>query len=305
MGAYMKVQKDRKPCFLFLDSLDYMSLKRGFMTQQFKYVMAVVLCFFAFKGRADEHGLFVGSAVEQASEQPNVDSEVYEEAPGDLDDPLEPFNRLMFMINDFADTLVLNPMAMLYKTFLPEFVQTSISNALGNLSEPLNFINSSLQGKIDDAFETLGRFIVNSTLGILGIFDVASDIGLKKHSEDFGQTLSSWGFTTGPYLVLPLLGPSSFRDAIGQGVDIFTDPMNAISRHNDKENYVTIRWTSESLSRRANYADEITSLKETSLDFYATIRSLYIQRRKHLVNDGVYYDNGDTPSPEGYDEAFD
>ncbi|PLX29393.1 MAG: ABC transporter [Alphaproteobacteria bacterium] len=222
---------------------------------------------------------------------------------GEIDDPLEPFNRLMFMINDFADIIVINPLAMIYKTFLPDFVQTGVRNTLSNLMEPVRFVNSALQGKIDDAFETLGRFIVNSTLGIVGLFDVASEIGLEKHEEDFGQTLESWGFESGPYLVLPLLGPSSLRDALGQGVDTFGDPVNLVLRANDKKEYIYIRWSAEVLSRRAYYSDEIDSLKETSIDFYATVRSLYAQRRAHLNRDGKP-SSSEGPLPLTYDEAF-
>ena len=240
---------------------------------------------------SQEHHPITAEDVEESSED------------GEIDDPLEPFNRLMFMINDFADTIVINPLAMIYKTFLPDFVQTGVRNTLSNLMEPLRFINSSLQGKIDDAFETLGRFIINSTLGILGIFDVASDLGLEKHEEDFGQTLASWGFESGPYLVLPILGPSSLRDALGQGVDTLGDPVNIVLRAKDKENYMYIRWSAEVLSRRAYYSDEIDSLKETSIDFYATVRSLYAQRRAHLNRDGAP-STVEGPQPSVHDEAF-
>ncbi len=280
------------------------------MTKLFFVGLVVFLGFFSERAAANDHAIYVGAALERPPEMEMKDyddlpfEEKYEVSRGDLEDPLEPFNRLMFMINDFADTLVFNPMANLYKTFLPDFVQTGVSNALSNLSEPLRFANCVLQGKIDDAFETLGRFIVNSTLGILGLFDVASDIGLEKHVEDFGQTLASWGITAGPYLVLPILGPSSFRDAIGQGVDTFADPVNYIARCHRKKQYIIIRWSAEAISRRALYIDEIDSLKETSIDFYATIRTLYHQRRQHLIRDGAAPETPDEPDPDDYDEAF-
>lgn len=276
------------------------------MTPRIFFVAFFILGALCFKAGADEQALVVGAALEQPTNPLGESFDGYDQSNDsvDIDDPLEPFNRLMFMLNDFADILILNPMAMIYKTFLPDFVQTGVSNALGNLSEPLNFINSTLQGKIDDAFETLGRFLINSTLGLFGLIDVASDLGLKKHSEDFGQTLSSWGVSSGPYLVLPLLGPSSFRDAIGHGVDWASDPTNAAAKHHKKKKYITIRWSAEALSRRARHSDDIDSLKETSLDFYATIRSLYAQHRKHLINDGRPQEETDTPNPEDYDDAF-
>ncbi len=135
-------------------------------------------------------------------------------------DPYESYNRAMFNFNDTVDTYALKPVATAYKNVTPSFVQTGVNNFFGNLSDAWSAVNNLLQGKGQDGMSDVARFALNSTLGIVGLFDIASEAGLPKHKEDFGQTLGVWGVESGPYLVLPLLGPSTVRDTVALPVDI-------------------------------------------------------------------------------------
>lgn len=162
--------------------------------------------------------------LEENAEEPRVElSEGYKDktATDKYSDPWEGFNRRMYYFNAKADEYVLLPVVAGYKAITPDFVETGVSNFFSNLGEIPVFINSLLQAKVGVAAETFGRFAVNTTVGIFGLFDVATPIGLDKQNEDFGQTLGVWGVDSGPYLVLPLLGPSSLRDATGAAIDMF------------------------------------------------------------------------------------
>ena len=139
-------------------------------------------------------------------------------------DPLEPANRSIYQFNERFDRVLLAPAATLYQTVTPPPVRGGVSNFFGNFRDVTTTVNDLLQFKISDAFSDAGRVLVNSTIGIFGIFDVATRIGLKKHNEDFGQTLAPWGTPDGPFLVLPILGPSTTRDAVGLIGDYVTDP---------------------------------------------------------------------------------
>ncbi|HBF91680.1 MAG TPA: VacJ family lipoprotein, partial [Hyphomonas atlantica] len=145
---------------------------------------------------------------------------------GTVSDPYEGFNRQMFAFNSEVDKYALGPAAGAYETVTPEFARDRVGDFLHNLKSPVIFINDVLQGEGDRAGDTLGRFLINSTIGVAGLWDVAGYNGIEKHSEDFGQTLAVWGVESGPYLVLPLMGPTTPRDLFGGGIDRALDPLN-------------------------------------------------------------------------------
>lgn len=204
---------------------------------------------------------------------------VAEEA--DDGDPIEGFNRTIFTFNHGVDTVLIRPIAWGYKYVMPDYGEERVSSFFSNLGEPVNFLNSGLQGDADQAFNSLFRFLINSSVGIAGLYDHAQYAGLPYRREDFGQTLGSWGLDHGFYVVLPLFGPSSARDGIGRVVDIFTDPFNYI---NDDTTRIAIT-AGRVIETRAGLL-EITDQFDDSIDPYATYRSAYLQRRLDMVNNG-------------------
>ena len=204
------------------------------------------------------------------------------DANGD-DDPLEGYNRAMFEINRTIDGVLLKPAAELYELVLPQVVRDRISNVLGNLGEPLNMLNNLAQGKFERAGSSLMRFTINSTFGVAGVFDVATDWGYEHTPEDFGQTLASWGVGDKPFIMLPLLGPSNPRDAAGFGVDWVADPLGYILPTDAS----TARTVTSGISQRAEFLDELETLENTSVDFYAAMRELYKQYRENEIRDGA------------------
>ncbi len=203
--------------------------------------------------------------------------------PDDANDPLEGYNRAMFGINGMVDGVLLKPAAELYVRALPTPLRRGVSNLLDNLGAPLDAANNLLQGKAVRAGTSLGRFAVNSTLGLGGVFDVAEGFGWKRAPEDFGQTLASWGMGEGPYLVLPLLGPSNPRDALGFAVDWAADPPGRVLG----DTFGLGRTVVSGVARRADYLDTLDVLEETSVDFYAAMRGFYRQYRANAVRDGA------------------
>jgi phospholipid-binding lipoprotein MlaA len=198
-------------------------------------------------------------------------------------DPLEPMNRTVYQFNDHFDRVLLKPAATLYNTVTPPPVRGGVKNVFGNFRDVTTTINDLLQAKVSAAFSDSGRVLVNTTVGMFGIFDVASRIGLKKHSEDFGQTLAVWGTGDGPYLVLPILGPSTTRDAVGLIGDYLTDPQFYLftdSATND------IALTIRIVSVRADLAEGEQIFNAAAIDRYAFLRDAYLQRRHNLINDG-------------------
>ena len=210
-------------------------------------------------------------------------------------DPLEPFNRAIYQFNDGLDKAIMKPVATVYKEVLPEFARTGVTNFFNNLYDIITALNNLLQGKISDAVSDVGRLAVNTTIGVAGLIDVATEIGLEKHKEDFGQTLGRWGIGDGPYLQIPFLGPSSFRDAIGAFADFKVDPIRWIWR-----DHVAIRnsvWGLYFVNLRANLLDSTKILDEAALDPYEFQRDAYLQRRRNLVYDG-------NPPPQKEDEEL-
>jgi len=203
-------------------------------------------------------------------------------------DPFETVNRFIFAINEAIDVLVLQPVAATYRFLLPQVVQDSVRNVTRNLKAPVIFVNEVWQGKNDRASATIVRFLANSTLGLAGLFDVADSWGYPYHDEDFGQTLGLYGAGPGPYLVLPLFGPSTIRDAIGLGVDSLIDPWSYVLTAADVKDDTEIllgRRIAAGLDLRARNLDTLEDLKRDSVDFYARIRSLYLQNRRSLIDD--------------------
>jgi phospholipid-binding lipoprotein MlaA len=208
-------------------------------------------------------------------------------------DPLEPLNRAVYKLNDGLDKVLLKPVATVYKTVLPQFVRTGVTNFYNNLYDVLTALNNLLQGKVGDAVSDIGRIAVNTTVGLAGFIDVATEVGLEKHKEDFGQTLGRWGINSGPYLQIPFFGPSSFRDGVGSAVDFKLDPIRLIWRnHMRTRNSV---WALYIINLRANLLDSTKILDEAALDPYEFQRDAYLQRRRNLVYDG-------NPPPEKDDE---
>jgi phospholipid-binding lipoprotein MlaA len=198
-------------------------------------------------------------------------------------DPFEKFNRAMFTFNGKVDRYFARPVARGYRRVVPRPVRTGISNFFRNLREPIVILNGLLQGKFKQAGSDLGRFLMNSTVGLYGLFDVATKVGLKKHDEDFGQTLGRWGVREGPFLVLPLFGPSGVRDGFGLVVDIQVDPVWQEDDSSTRSKLVAIRF----ISTRANLLDATDIFEQAGADDpYLFVREFYRQRRRSLVYDG-------------------
>lgn len=203
-----------------------------------------------------------------------------------INDPAEPTNRAIFEVNRGLDTALLKPLATFYRDVTPQFFQDRINDALNNLRSPVIFLNDLLQGELDRAITTVVRFMINSTWGLLGLNDIATDLGLEGHDEDFGQTLAVWGVPEGPYMVLPLFGPSNPRDTIGIAVDFLVDPFNIWADNTDRDFAILSRAGTRAVDLRATHMEALDSVEKTSLDFYASIRSLYRQRRANEIRNG-------------------
>lgn len=204
-----------------------------------------------------------------------------------IGDPFEGINRQIFKANNFFDRIFFKPLAQAYDFILPDSLQASIGNALRNLGSPLNFANQLLQGDFKGAGKTLGRFVVNSTLGVGGLVDFAdAELNWEHENEDLGQTLAVWGVPSGPYLILPFFGPSTVRDAFGLGVESFGDPLDIWLRNNDELVFRTSRTGVAALDGRASALGLLEELRDGSLDFYSALRSSFTQRRESLIRDG-------------------
>jgi len=224
--------------------------------------------------------LLPGCATRPNTAQPSVAEEE------DFDDPLEDTNRAIFDFNQIVDRNVLVPVAKAYRTVLPDLVRDSIRDFLHNLRAPLIFANDALQGDFERAGQTFARFTLNSTLGIGGLIDVAGQWGqLPYHEQDLGVTFGTWGIPEGPYLVVPILGPSNPRDLSGQVAEGFGDPFNYIVTGNPYTLYWIpfVRGGVSGIDQRSRYIETLADIERTSLDYYATIRSLYRQRRAALI----------------------
>lgn len=224
-----------------------------------------------------------------------------EGAPAANADPWEPMNRKVDTFNTKVDSVTLKPVAEGYKKVVPEFIQRRVSNFSNNLRGPLHIINNFLQGQGAQGLESTGRFLANSTIGLLGLFDVASHMGLEEHSEDFGQTFAVWGVPSGPYVIVPFYGPNTLRDALALPLDFVADPL--FHYENDRVRYAL--YALRMIDLRARFLG-VESFVEDSFDRYIAIRESYLQHRRYEVYDGNppmdedFYDDylEDLPPPE-------
>lgn len=210
-----------------------------------------------------------------------------------IPDPWEKFNRSMYAVNDVLDRFILAPAAIAYAVITPKPLRRGISNALDNANSPVVIANDVLQLKFKRAGVAIARLAVNSTIGLGGFLDVGSRIGLKEHTEDFGQTLGHWGVSTGPYVFLPLLGPTTVRDGVGAGADVVMTPF----AWTEFGGFKVLRWSRAGLTAldaRAEALRPLAELRRTSADPYVTIRTFYALARKSAITDGTE-DAGDLP----------
>lgn len=219
------------------------------------------------------------SACASTSQTTTADGEV------EVYDPMEGVNRGVFAFNDAVDDVLLKPVAKGYRAVVPKPVRSGLRNFLNNLRSPIVIANQLLQGDLEGTGNALVRVAVNTTVGVGGLFDVAATGGIKDEPEDFGQTLGVWGVGHGPYMVLPLLGPSSVRDGTGMLVDSFADPVRLYLFNTGRESVHYVRVGLSALDKREELLDVMEDLEKNSFDYYAAMRSAYIQRREALVND--------------------
>lgn len=195
-------------------------------------------------------------------------------------DPFEGFNRTMFEFNDTVDRVALKPAATVYQDVLPSFVQTAIGNFFGNLGDVWTMVNNFLQGNVEDGMSDVMRVTFNSTFGFGGILDIASEAGITKHKEDFGQTLGTWGVGSGPYVVLPFFGPSTLRDTAALPVDISADIWTYVTPVDVRNVGIVVR----TIDQRASALNATNLLEDAALDRYTFVRGAYLQRRESLIN---------------------
>ena len=199
-------------------------------------------------------------------------------------DPWQGFNPSMYAFNDTLDSAIVKPAAKGYRAITPDFVETGVRNVFGNLDDVSIGVNNVLQGKLTDAGSDVGRILVNTTIGIGGLFDIASKMGLRKHEEDFGQTLGVWGVPSGPYLVLPFFGPSTLRDSPSIPVDrILLDPLTYVELKTGERVAINAL---DLVSLRAELLSLEDAVEGISQDQYTLIREAYLDRREFLLNDG-------------------
>ena len=209
---------------------------------------------------------------------------------GNPKDPIEGFNRAVFALNDGADKAILKPVAKGYDAVVPVPAKTGVANFFGNIADVFIGVNDLLQGKVRDAAGDAGRVLVNSTIGILGIIDFASDFGLEKHEEDFGQTFGRWGAGPGAYVVVPFFGPRDVRDTAGLLLDSYTDPIGGMHNIAARNTLLATRVVSDRVALLP--AEKV--IEEAALDKYSYIRDAYLQRRRSLIYDGA--------PPHSYDD---
>lgn len=225
--------------------------------------------------------LLAGCATPPAATDKEAMAE-YEQA----NDPGEPTNRVIFQVNQGLDKGVIKPVAQGYRAVVPYPLRDRVRDFLSNLREPWTFVNDVLQFEFGRAGITLGRFCFNSTFGMLGIVDIATSAGLEGHTEDFGQTLAVWGVGEGPFVTLPFFGPSNPRDTVGLVVDSFLDPFGIWLGGWVPDEAMWSKTGLSAVDKREKYLDPLDEIERTSLDYYASLRSLYRQRRAEEIRNG-------------------
>lgn len=203
----------------------------------------------------------------------------------ETNDPLEPTNRVFYVINNGIDTVLLRPAAQAYRFVFPQPVRNGVHNLLSNLSTPVLLGNDILEAKPRRAGDTTMRFLINTTVGVVGVFDVAKDWGYPAHDAGFGTTLALWGLPEGPFLFLPVLGPSNPRDAVGFGVDTAMDPFTWVGQGAAVTALNWSRYAVSAVDQRERVLDAVDQIKKTALDPYATFRSLYRQHRASEIEE--------------------
>jgi phospholipid-binding lipoprotein MlaA len=201
---------------------------------------------------------------------------------GNPKDPIEGFNRAIYGFNEAVDTVLIKPVAQGYDAVLPSPVRTGVTNFFGNIADFFIGVNNLLQGKPDQAVSDLGRLLVNTTVGLLGVIDWASDMGMEKHEEDFGQTFGRWGVGDGAYVMLPILGPRTVRDTAGFVLDFVADPVGNVGHIPTRNTMYAIRF----IDVRADLLPADKVIEEAALDKYSYVRDGYLQRRNNLIHDG-------------------
>ncbi len=242
------------------------------MNKSIQFIITFLFLIFSFN-------VFAAASDEVKTSSEDFETSTYED---EIYDPLEGINRAIFGFNNVADRVVLEPVAKGYKK-LPSPIQTGVSNFINNLKLPLAAFNQLLQGQGKNAAESTGRFLVNSTIGIFGLVDVADNIGLEQKEEDFGQTLAKWGVGDGFYIVLPLFGPSNLRDTTGMIMTMMTDPINAFAASQGEAWAIPMRTAANAVDQRSKIIDEVNALRDNSVDYYAAVRSSYYQNRKAAI----------------------
>ena len=268
-------------------------------------VILVVALAFGFAAPSVSHA---ADPVEQNAATVTVAATSPEE---EINDPLESMNRAIFDFNEVLQDTILRPLAQFYNETVNVTVRQGISNFLDNLSTPVILANDLLQGELERALKTFIRAFVNSTIGIGGIADIAGELGLERHEEDFGQTLAIYGVDEGFYLVLPVFGPSSPRDAFGKLViDSYLDPLGLWLDNTDRDEIIYTLTAAKGLDEYASIVDELNQVKKTSVDYYAAIRSLYRQKRKTEILNGSTLELPPIPDlsynavPEDFDQPL-
>lgn len=196
-------------------------------------------------------------------------------------DPYENLNRKVFVVNQVFDQVLLKPVAKGYSNYAPDFIQTTIGNFFGNLADVWTAVNNFLQGKPREGIQDTGRVAVNTVFGVAGLADVATKLGLPKHQEDFGQTLGVWGVKPGPYVMLPLFGPSTMRDALAKPLDLYADPLNLSTSADVEYSLRAMRLVDD----RARLLPTTDMIEKVALDPYQFVRDAHFQRREAKVND--------------------
>ena len=204
-------------------------------------------------------------------------------------DPWEGFNRGVYRFNEVVDEAVARPVATAYRDVVHSEIRDRVRNFFSNIGDVFIGANNLLQGKFFEGFEDFERVVFNTSFGLFGIHDVASDMGIEKHNEDFGQTFGRWGIGEGPYLVLPILGSSSVRDGVGTALDYYTDPLGELRPIRVRNSLGLLRL----VGARADLLDASRILEQAALDKYVFLRNAYLQRRRYLL-----YDGKPPPQPE-------
>ena len=231
----------------------------------------------------------LGNTVRAADKpvEPSKQELLAQSVSNDVNDPLEPMNRAILSFNEFIQDLLLRPMGEIYRGLIPEFARNALHNALQNVGAPVVLIHDLLQWEPARAWDTTRRFAINSTIGVGGLIDVAKRVGIRGHTEDLGQTLAVWGVPDGFYLVLPIFGPSNPRDAVALFLNTYMDPMSIWARNTDRGELNDTRTYFGGIDEFSRVMDDLQKLKETSVDYYAALRSVARQKRAAEISNGV------------------